>query len=211
MTSQKSVGDVMLTYFTAVCPFTAGICSAGVPSSNTPNVCQLWGLCSLGDCDRWPLTSQWRVSMCVKPPFGDKYSITDKTVQILKHKNNQNLCLNLNWKDKNMPWKEQHFCEMNGERERCREWGEMFSRQPGIRCGSVNMLGSLVYFVPSGKNRPSSRGKWWRLLPACIISHKSASSSYWKRQTDIVWGEHQWSPWQHMQSDAGKSNWKDER
>lgn len=37
--------------------------------------------------------------------------------------------------------------------------GQSLPGSAAIRCGSINMLGSTVYFVPSGKNRLSSQGK----------------------------------------------------
>lgn len=144
--------------------------------------------------------------MSVESPFGD-YSITNQTradtkTRLLKPFKRAvisihgiEICL---WRNIiSLRWMERET-EMQ-------MWGEMFSWQAGIRCGSINMLGSLVCSAQSGKNRPSSQGKWWRLQPACITSHKSASSSYWKKRRDKVWGEHQWSPRQHMQSDAGKA------
>lgn len=67
----------------------------------------------------------------------------------------------------------------------------------------------ILYFVPTGKNRPSSQGKWWRLQPVCIITHKSASLQHRRRHR--VGREHQWSPWQHTQCDAGKGNSKEGR
>lgn len=77
--------------------------------------------------------------------------------------------------------------EMNGERERCESVGRDVSRQAEIRCASINMLDSLVYFVPTGKNRPSSQGRRWRLQLACIItSHKSAPTG--REETQGVGG-----------------------
>lgn len=66
----------------------------------------------------------------------------------------------------------------------------------------------VLYLVLTGKNRPYSQGKWWRPRSVCIINHNSASPRH--RRRHCVGREHQWSPWQHTQCDAGKGNWKKE-
>lgn len=93
-------------------------------------------------------------------------------------------------------------------------WGiNTFPGRAGIKRASINMFGSLVYVVPSSKNRPFSQGSDDVCSLPASPAYKSAPSSYWKsRDTVCVWRrEHQWSPWQHVQSDAGKSNTKKER
>lgn len=92
--------------------------------------------------------------------------------------------------------------------------GEMFPWQAVIWCGSINMLGSSVYFVPSGKNRSSSQGKRWRLQPACIISHKSASRSHWRRHSvggasGIAMATHaEWRRWRQLKGREAAIGWR---